>query len=263
MLRQHDANHGSVCTSTDSTGGRSRTIGRPAVAGVRRRVDLPAGRPEVDAARIERIHGHRVAQHVDVAVALRQALRQRLPLVAAGAAAVDAQLAVGRIVLGVALDRHDVDRLGLVGVDVDREAEVGRQVAADLAPRVAGVVAAHHVPVLLHEQRRSAATGASRCGGRSGRLRRRDRECLRLEPAVDRLPRRAAVVGAKRAGGGDGDEHPRRRSSDRAGSCAGTTRRRPAASAAPERMRAQARQLGATTCRRRSCGTAPASSTPA
>ena len=47
---------------------------------------------------------------------------------------------------------HDVDGLGLVGVDVDDEAEVGRQVAADLVPVVAGVVAAHDVPVLLHEQ---------------------------------------------------------------------------------------------------------------
>src|SRR5438046_582550 len=28
MGRQHDANHGSVCTSTESTAGRSRTIGR-------------------------------------------------------------------------------------------------------------------------------------------------------------------------------------------------------------------------------------------
>ncbi len=27
MWRQHDADHGNVCTSTDSTGGRSRTIG--------------------------------------------------------------------------------------------------------------------------------------------------------------------------------------------------------------------------------------------
>src|ERR1035438_5578391 len=27
MLRQYDADHGSVCTSTESTGGRSRTMG--------------------------------------------------------------------------------------------------------------------------------------------------------------------------------------------------------------------------------------------
>ena len=150
---KHDADHGSVCTSTESTAGRSRTIGVPGVAAVGRGVHLAAGGAEVDAARVERIDRHRVAQHVDVAILLRQAVGQRLPLVAAGAAAIDAQLAVRREVLGVALDRHDVDRLRLVRVDVDDEAEIGRQIAADLVPVIAGVVAAHHVPVLLHEER--------------------------------------------------------------------------------------------------------------
>ena len=130
-----------VCTSTDSTAGRSRTIGVPAIAGIGRRVHLAAGGAEIDAALIERVDRHRVAQHVHVAVLLRQAFGERLPLVAAGAAAVDAQLAVGRIVLGVALDGNDVDGFRLVRVNVDDEAEVGRQVAADFVPVVAGVVA--------------------------------------------------------------------------------------------------------------------------
>jgi hypothetical protein len=39
-----------------------------------------------------------------------------------------------------------------VRVHVDREAEVGGQIAADLLPAVAGVVAAHNVPMLLHEE---------------------------------------------------------------------------------------------------------------
>ena len=55
--------------------------------------------------------------------------------------------------LGVALDGDDVDRFRLVRMDVDDEAEVGRQIAADLLPRVAAVVGPHDVPVLLHEQR--------------------------------------------------------------------------------------------------------------
>ena len=74
VRRQDDADHDSVCTSTESTAGRSRTIGAQLVAAVGRGVDLSAGRAEVDAARIERIDGHRVAQHVHVAVALRQTL---------------------------------------------------------------------------------------------------------------------------------------------------------------------------------------------
>ncbi len=109
--------------------------------------------------------------------------------------------------LRVALDRHDVDRLRLVRVDVDRKAEVGRQVAADLVPGVAGVVAAHHVPVLLHEQHvrprgvhGDAVHAVADLGVRIGDL-------LRAQAAVDRLPGRAAVVGAERAGGRDRDEH--------------------------------------------------------
>jgi len=43
---------------------------------------------------VERIHGHRVAKHVDVAVLLRQPLGERLPFTAARAAAENAQLAV-------------------------------------------------------------------------------------------------------------------------------------------------------------------------
>ena len=59
----------------------------PAVSGIGRRVHLPARGAEVHAARIERIDRHRVAQHVDVAVALRQTFGERLPLVSAGPAA--------------------------------------------------------------------------------------------------------------------------------------------------------------------------------
>ena len=98
--------------------------GCPGIPGVGRDVDLAAGRAEVHAAGVERVDGHRVAQDVDVAVALGEALGQRLALVAPGPAAVDAQAAVGRVVLGVALDRNDVDGLRLVGVDLDGEAEV-------------------------------------------------------------------------------------------------------------------------------------------
>src|SRR6202035_5958513 len=92
---------------------------RPVVTGVRRGVDLAAGRAEVDPAGIQRVDGHRVTQDVDVAVLLRQALGQRLPLVAAGPAAVHPQLPFGRVVLGVAGDRDHVHRVGLVRVDVD------------------------------------------------------------------------------------------------------------------------------------------------
>ena len=178
MRREHDSNHGSVCTSTESTAGRSRTIGAQLSPASARRVHLPAGGAEINAAGIERIDGHGVAQHVHVAIALRQALGERLPFVSAGAAAVDAQLSFERKMLRVALDRDDVNGFRLVRVNVDHEAEIGGQVAADLAPRVAGVVAAHHVPMLLHEQH----VGARRVHGdvvnAVADLGGRDRECI-------------------------------------------------------------------------------------
>ena len=54
--------------------------------------------------------------------------------------------------LRIALDRHHVNRLRLVRVYVNRKSKIGRQVPADLRPHLPRVVAAHHVPVLLHEQ---------------------------------------------------------------------------------------------------------------
>ena len=73
--------------------------GGPVVAGIGRAVDLAAGGAEVDAAVVERVDGHGVAEDVDVAVLLRQALGERFPFVAAGVAAVDAEFAFGREVL--------------------------------------------------------------------------------------------------------------------------------------------------------------------
>ena len=108
--------------------------GVPRVAAVGRAIDLAAGRAEIDAARVERIDGHRVAQHVHVAILLRQAFGERFPFVAARLAAIHAQLAVRRKMLGIALDGHDVDGFRFVRVNVNRETEVGRQIAADLAP---------------------------------------------------------------------------------------------------------------------------------
>src|SRR5206468_9407704 len=99
---------------------------RPAGTGNGRRIHLPAGGAEVDAARVKRVHSHRIPQDVDVAVALRQAFGQRLPFVAARPAAVYAELAVEGIVLRVALDRGYVDRVRLVRVHIDDESEVRR-----------------------------------------------------------------------------------------------------------------------------------------
>src|ERR1019366_8168932 len=182
----------------------------PAVSGIGGGVNLPAAGAEIHAALVERVDGHGVAQHVDVAVTLRQAFGQRLPFVSAGAAAEHAELAIRNIVLRVALDGDDVDRFGLVGVDVNHESEVGGQVATDFFPVVARVVRAHHVPVLLHEEH-------VRPFGMHGDVMHAVSDLgilvwdiLRPQPAVDRLPSRASVVGAEGARRRDGYVHPPR-----------------------------------------------------
>ena len=88
----------------------------------------------------------------------------------------------------VAFDRHDVDGLRLVRVDLDREAEVGGQVAADFVPRLAGVVAAHDVPVLLHEQHSRARPVHRDAVDAVADLRSRVGNIERMQPAIDRLP---------------------------------------------------------------------------
>jgi hypothetical protein len=55
-------------------------------------------------------------------------------------------------VFAIALDRDHVNGFGLVRMDIDHEAKVSGQISADLVPRIAGIVAAHHVPMLLHEE---------------------------------------------------------------------------------------------------------------
>ena len=101
--------------------------------------------------------------------------------------------------LPVALDRNDEDRFRLERVDLDNEAEIAGQVAADLPPRLRAVVGTHHIPVLLHIQRfrprgmhRNPVHAVPDFG-------RRIRNVLRVQPLVGRLPARAAIVAAHHA----------------------------------------------------------------
>ena len=75
-----------------------------------------------------------------------------------------------------------------MGMNIDHEAEVGRQVAADLVPGVAGVVAAHDIPVLLHEQYVRARRVHGNVVYTVADLCFRFRQEVRLQAAIDRLP---------------------------------------------------------------------------
>src|SRR5439155_20820746 len=82
----------------------------PRGASVPRREELPVARTEVEAGRVERVGGQRVAQDRLVCALLRQPAGERLPRPTAVPRAVDAELPTRREAEGVGLGRKDVDR---------------------------------------------------------------------------------------------------------------------------------------------------------
>ena len=52
----------------------------------------------------------------------------------------------------ITFDRNHVNRFRLVKMNIDRKSEISRQVAADFVPGLAGIIAAHDIPVFLHEK---------------------------------------------------------------------------------------------------------------
>src|SRR6185369_3116690 len=83
-----------------------------------------------------------------------------------------------------------------------------RQVSAYLAPRIARIVTAHDIPMLLHEEHSGSRRMHRYVVHTVSNLRGRIRYVLREESLVDRFPRLASVVGSERARGRDGDEDP-------------------------------------------------------
>ena len=109
----------------------------------------------------------------------------------------------------VTRDGHHVNRFRLMRMHVNRETEIRRQIAAHLVPLLAGVVRAHHVPVLLHEQhvrpRRvqgDAMNAMSHFRVGIGQFVRR------FQSARNRFPGLATVIRAKTTAGGNGNVNP-------------------------------------------------------
>src|SRR5438105_5027706 len=107
--------------------------------------------------------------------------------------------------LRVALDGDDVNGFGFVRMHINRETEIAWQIAAHFAPGIAGVVAPHHVPMFLHEQRvrlrrmhRDAMNAMTDFRQRIGNI-------LRMQTAIDGLPRLAAVITTESTRGRDRD----------------------------------------------------------
>src|SRR5687767_13720639 len=106
----------------------------PVIARIGRDINLATDSAEVDAARIERINGHAVAQHMHITVRLWQYFTSVFPLVAAGATAINSQTPIGWDMLRITFDRHYVNRLRFVRVDITRKAKIAVHLATDLMP---------------------------------------------------------------------------------------------------------------------------------
>ena len=180
--------------------------GIPTVSGIGRAVYLPTGRAEIHAARIERVNGHGIAQYIDITIALRQAIRQCFPLVSACAASIYSQLSLGWKMLRIAFDRENIDGLWLVRVDIDHEAKVGWQVATDLLPRLACILAAHHIPMFLHVENIRTGTVHGNTVNTVADFSIRIWHEFGMQPAVDRFPRSSGVIAPEDARSLDGDE---------------------------------------------------------
>ncbi len=111
---------------------------------------------------------------------------------------------------GITLHRNDVDRFGFVGVHADGKTEIAGQVATHFGPGISPIVAAHNVPVVLHEQH----VGVGRMHGEAmdamARLTFRLRHKIRMKSTVHRLPGFSAIQRAEGSCCGFSDEHPDR-----------------------------------------------------
>src|SRR2546425_618749 len=102
----------------------------PLLAAVATDPELARGGAEVERGRLQLVDGHRVAQDRVVGILLREAAGKTLPGAAAVLAAPHGRGAV-RTGARHRHERQDVDRVGVVRMNDDREAEVGRQPLGD------------------------------------------------------------------------------------------------------------------------------------
>src|SRR5690606_10217819 len=122
----------------------------PALALVARREQRAAGCAEIDACGLEPVGCHCLSQHTEEGVFLRQSLAQVFPSATAIAGAPDGGLGVRHeAAVNVTVERQQVERLALAGMDGCREAEGGGKPLLYALPSPATVLAAVHAAVVL------------------------------------------------------------------------------------------------------------------
>src|SRR5439155_6157275 len=112
----------------------------PPLAAVAPDPELSGGRPEVEGWRGQLVEVHRIAQHGEIALFLRQPLRELLPRAAAVFAAPNSGRAA-RTGARRGLERHHVDRARGVRMHDDWEAGGGRESLADRSSCDAVIIA--------------------------------------------------------------------------------------------------------------------------
>src|SRR6266516_793155 len=126
---------------------------RPRTPGIGAPEHLAAGRAEPEPElRALTVTPERLAEDREPRVVRRQTLATRRPRSARVACLEDADLPFGGHSVRIGRKRDHERAVGVCRVDREREAESAREPLGDLVPAGAGVVAAVHAPVELHEE---------------------------------------------------------------------------------------------------------------
>src|SRR6185437_6071863 len=125
----------------------------PAIALVGAGEEGAAAGPEIDACRRQPVGRHRLAQHAEEGILLRQPLAQRLPAGAAVAGPPYRGLALGDVAARrIAVERQEKERRRVARMGRRREAEARGQARLDALPVAAAILAAIHAAMVLLEE---------------------------------------------------------------------------------------------------------------
>src|SRR5579862_8371683 len=178
----------------------------PAFSLVTRREQLSAASAEIEPRGIEPVRHERVAQHREIAVAIRQSLAEGFPRFARVARAPHLDRALERHAKNIRLERYQVRGIAAVWMRDQRKAKLGRQPLMDIDPRIAAVVGAVNSGMVLQiDPLRIFRVESHLVRALRTEMRRVRRTALHLHAVVASRPRLTAVVAAI---------HPGRRNSN-------------------------------------------------
>ena len=163
---------------------------------------------EIDPGRLQRVGRHRLAQHGEVGVPLRQAVAQVPPAPPGVPGAPDRGAGLGRVAAGrIAVERQEEQRVRVAGMGGGGKAEARGQALLDARPAAAAILASVHAAMVLlvepvgHARRHGQVVHALAGLGVALLL----GQEVAARAAVAGLPGPAAVRGVEHAAGRDRD----------------------------------------------------------